>query len=813
MSAFMTWVRGLNVQRQLQFSFAALVVLLIVQGVMSLLFLSRVGDEGRRAGRELAPLADAAMEIKLTATTAHLLFEEIMAGDEGEDVNEVFELLTESLWFANAIVEGGDNGDIVVYPTQSEAVRQKMAEVIRQIEDFTEVTRERYAQKAGHQGVGSEADEQFDQLYESLVAASADWLDQSRGDYKTRSAQLIGDYRYHLANGHLLVAEILGGDAGESINEALGNFRDAKTAADKLTGLGAVGTTRVLADIDRLIALAQLRYDRMANSNAAGSDSDVRFDAAFDAFIGISEEAEALIQEEIQSAVSSLDIHATRALWMSLAAMVVGTLVAIGLSMFNRRSVIDPMKGIIEQISGIAEERLPMTTAIWGTERNDELGQMARAADSFRRTVITREENERRLSEERKELELKRAQDEAERREEQARREREEAVRAAEMEKREQEQALARQREEEQEREQARIREEQARLQAEAALAESVQELAQAAGRGDLSARIPLSGADGARASMEASLNTMMETMESVLEEFSSSLNRLSVGDLSTQMQGSYQGVFDQVKSGFNQTLAKLSDLVGEISRSSETVALSSEELKSGNLDLSQRVEEQAASLEEVVSNMEQMLASVKVASDKAAEAKTLSENASRQAEQGNQILNQSLGAMDQIAASSKKISDIIGVIDEIAFQTNLLALNASVEAARAGDKGRGFAVVASEVRNLAQRSAESARQIKALIQDSVEKVNNGNLLVAQSSESMVQLLDVVNKNKTWMDEINQAALEQQHRVADTQRSLGEMDQFTQQNAALVEQASASSEALSGEAANLNTMVASFKLS
>jgi methyl-accepting chemotaxis protein len=255
-----------------------------------------------------------------------------------------------------------------------------------------------------------------------------------------------------------------------------------------------------------------------------------------------------------------------------------------------------------------------------------------------------------------------------------------------------------------------------------------------------------------------------------------------------------------------------LSNIVSQVRAGTDTIATASSQIAAGNLDLSSRTEQQASSLEETASSMEELTSTVKQNADNARQANQLAASASDVAMQGGQVVSQVVDTMGAINASAKKIVDIIGVIDGIAFQTNILALNAAVEAARAGEQGRGFAVVASEVRNLAQRSAAAAKEIKILIGDSVEKVETGSKLVGQAGVTMQEIVESVKRVTDIMSEITAASQEQTSGIEQINQSITQMDQVTQQNAALVEEAAATAESLQEQAASLSEVVSVFKL-
>ncbi|MDN7521421.1 methyl-accepting chemotaxis protein [Burkholderia orbicola] len=257
---------------------------------------------------------------------------------------------------------------------------------------------------------------------------------------------------------------------------------------------------------------------------------------------------------------------------------------------------------------------------------------------------------------------------------------------------------------------------------------------------------------------------------------------------------------------------ARLQATIGGIRQSAEAIASASRQISAGNDDLSQRTEEQAASLEETAASMEQLTATVKQNADNARQASGLANNASDIARTGSDVVNRVIGTMGEIDDSSRKIADIIGVIEGIAFQTNILALNAAVEAARAGEQGRGFAVVAGEVRSLAQRSATAAKEIRELIVDSVERVRNGSTLVGQAGTTMGEILQAVARVTDIMGEIAAASEEQASGITQVGRAVTQMDQVTQQNAALVEEAAAAAASLQEQAARLRDAVGAFRV-
>ncbi|BBQ11077.1 chemotaxis protein [Stenotrophomonas maltophilia] len=310
---------------------------------------------------------------------------------------------------------------------------------------------------------------------------------------------------------------------------------------------------------------------------------------------------------------------------------------------------------------------------------------------------------------------------------------------------------------------------------------------------------------------MVAGLNRLMQTTDENLVQVSTLLQAISRGDLTVRMQGDFHGVFARMRDDCNATVDQLKQIVGRIQSSASSINLAAGEIASGNNDLSRRTEQQAANLEETAASMEELTSTVKQNAEHARQANQLAIGAHGVASQGGEVVGQVVTTMSAIEASSKKIAEIISVIDGIAFQTNILALNAAVEAARAGEQGRGFAVVASEVRTLAQRSAGAAKEIKGLIEDSVGKVADGSALVRQAGTTMGEIVASVQRVTDIMADISAASQEQSSGIEQVNQAVVQMDETTQQNAALVEEASAAARSMEEQANLLAEAVSVFR--
>ena len=347
----------------------------------------------------------------------------------------------------------------------------------------------------------------------------------------------------------------------------------------------------------------------------------------------------------------------------------------------------------------------------------------------------------------------------------------------------------------------------------ELAIEDEVEGLVKSALKGDLTNRVDMNGKEGFYKFLSEGVNDLVDVSERVINDTIRVLSSMAKGDLTKMIDAEYYGAFGKLKDDTNETINKLTDIVSRIKESGGLVNSAASEISQGNHNLSSRTESQASSLEQTSASMTEMTSTVQNNAENAKQAKILANNSRQQAESGGEVVSKAVAAMDKINNASNKIADIIGVIDEIAFQTNLLALNAAVEAARAGEQGRGFAVVATEVRNLAGRSATAAKEIKDLIEDSVDKVKEGAKLVNQSGDTLNEITNSIKEVDDIIGDITVASQEQSSGIEQANKAILEMDSATQQNAALVEQISASAESMSEQSGELNNLVEFFVVS
>jgi methyl-accepting chemotaxis protein len=329
--------------------------------------------------------------------------------------------------------------------------------------------------------------------------------------------------------------------------------------------------------------------------------------------------------------------------------------------------------------------------------------------------------------------------------------------------------------------------------------------------QGDLTARLPLEGKTGLLEALCRGVNELLSTVGGLVADINAVVDRAQRQDLTARIDlAGKTGAFEKLSTGINLLIDQMMTVVQTIRSAADKVTAGTQEIANGNTNLSKRTEAQAASLEETASSMEQMTATVRQTADNAAQANQLALAARQQAEKGGVVVNAAVASMAGINVASRKIADIIGVIDEIAFQTNLLALNAAVEAARAGEQGRGFAVVATEVRNLAGRSATAAKEIKALIRDSVVKVEDGSRLVDESGKVLQEIVAAVAKVTDIVAHIAAASREQSSGIEQVNKAVLQMDSNTQQNAVLVEEAAAAGQAIVEQTKALNDTISRY---
>jgi len=378
---------GLSVKAKTYFAFAAMAGLTALAGLVGGWTANGLGDEGVEVAERLAPLGDAAMEIKLSATEAHLIFEEIMAGDAGEDIQQVWDLLDEARFYADAILNGGENAEGRFYASEDPVVRSAVGEVLASLQSFTEAARTRYGSLTQRQGVGSGADERFDALYDGLIGDLAAASTDSAAAYSAEAQRLIGEARYRLAHGHLMVEEVLGGDAGEDIAEATAAFAEAQAAIAQLgERYGLEAASALLTRIQELSDLAIERSQSGETVAAAGSAADETFDASYEALVDEADEAETEIHKSIAAGVAALNARKATGVTVLAATTVAAFALAVLLALYIARNVCGRIASLAAAMKQLAADDLSVVVPYAG--HRDEIGVMAGTVEVFKQNGV-----------------------------------------------------------------------------------------------------------------------------------------------------------------------------------------------------------------------------------------------------------------------------------------------------------------------------------------------------------------------------------------------------------------------------------------
>jgi len=514
-----------------------------------------------------------------------------------------------------------------------------------------------------------------------------------------------------------------------------------------------------------------------------GLDSNSWFDATTSR-IDLLKTIEDKIATDLVALANSIESSASRTLALLGGIIAVAFAISLVLAFLISRSISNPLVALVALLQKLAGGEYGVE--IDGSDRKDEIGDVAKTALVFKANGLAK----LRMEQEQREVERRVAA------------EREKAAAAkAEMERQQQEAGKR-----------AAAEREAAAAEMARAFEDAVGGIVRAAVAGDFSQRVAVEGKTELIRNVGGAINTLCANVEKALTDLAGMLTALAAGDLTKRIRNQYQGHFATLKDSANETADAINATIAQIKQLAGEVSNASGEISASTTDLSQRTEEQAAALEETSASMEQISATVKKNAENAQEANHFAAEMRKVAERGGGVVSDAVDAMTRIEESSRKISDIIGVIDEIARQTNLLALNAAVEAARAGEAGRGFAVVASEVRSLAQRSSQAAKDIADLITNSSNQVKDGAEHVNRAGKSLGEIVASINKVAGIVSDIAAASTEQAAGLEQVNKALTQMDEVTQQNSALVEENAATAKTLETQAKTMDVRVSVFRI-
>jgi len=827
------------VKRKLLFGFLSASAIILFAGILGIIQTHFIYSQSKNIGLVNAPLDDAVMEIQIATATAHLWFEEIISGvEEKTTIIKVWKLLDQSLWYCDAILKGGKDGKETFHPVNDPVIEQRISVIKQGLAELKQAAELRFQNQFGTQEFEEQILEtQFDTLFDKLISlvdeaekmihakmdADIDALDEIVDITMTifillilfsfMMAVLLGiKISDHISNpiqaAQAWAIQVAKGDFSQQIDEQYAKRHDEM--GDLFNALGKMNH-----DLQRLITtLAKQKDDALrinqaldnVNTSVLITDNEYKIIYANQSAVDLFTEKEAVIRQDFPHFEAkhllgySIDqFHQHPAHQHQVLAQLTSThQMTLKLGEVNLKVKINPVINAEGLSNGWVSEFYDRTAEVATEQEINAVIEAASKGDFNQRITLTDKTGFFKTFSESLNQTLDINQQMIE-----------ELIHVF--------AALARG-----DLTQTITKDyvgslQQLKEDVNATIAKltnvmnTIQAVAEAASKGDFTGRIDLHDKTGFFHTLSEILNHILVSNQDMIEDSKGVFAAIANGDLTQTMTKDYVGALEQLKQNVNTSVMALTQVVNTVQESAQVVNHAAQEISQGNSHLSQRTEEQAASLEETAASMEQMTGVIQQNADNAQQAKQLAESTRDQALVGGTVVEKAIEAMSKINKSSQKVADIISVINEIAFQTNLLALNAAVEAARAGEQGRAFAVVATEVRNLAQRSAVAAKEIKALIKDSVSKVKEGNELVNQSGTTLKEIVIAVKKVSDIIYEIAAAGQEQSAGIHQVNKTIAQMDDMTQQNAALVQQAAVASDALREQAKRLQEQVAFFK--